>query len=185
MGQNIKPPLVLAVLMMVVVACLSFVFDVTEEPIRLQAEMAQAAAMQRLLYAEVYDELSVSPYDIADSTVTAAWQALDGNEVVGYIIAASPRGFGGRIDMLVAINTQGLLEGVEVVRHTETPGLGTPIQTEAFTVQYVGQAGPFTVTRSSAPGQYEIQALTSATASTVGVTNGVNDAVEYFRQHLQ
>ena len=53
------------------------------------------------------------------------WRArLDGQPVALIIETATTDGYAGRIAMVVAINTNGLLSGVRVTTHKETPGLG-------------------------------------------------------------
>ena len=53
------------------------------------------------------------------------WRArLDGQPVALIIETATTDGYAGRIAMVVAINTNGLLSGVRVTAHKETPGLG-------------------------------------------------------------
>lgn len=53
------------------------------------------------------------------------WRARKGGEPVALIVeTAASDGYAGRIAMVVAINTNGLLSGVRVTAHKETPGLG-------------------------------------------------------------
>ena len=53
------------------------------------------------------------------------WRARLGNQPVALIVeTATTDGYAGRIAMVVAINTNGLLSGVRVTAHKETPGLG-------------------------------------------------------------
>lgn len=53
------------------------------------------------------------------------WRARKGNEPVALIVeTAATDGYAGRIAMVVAIGTNGMLSGVRVTAHKETPGLG-------------------------------------------------------------
>lgn len=53
------------------------------------------------------------------------WRARKGGEPVALIVeTAASDGYAGRIAMVVAINNNGLLSGVRVTAHKETPGLG-------------------------------------------------------------
>ncbi|HQZ01958.1 MAG TPA: RnfABCDGE type electron transport complex subunit G [Thauera sp.] len=53
------------------------------------------------------------------------WRARRAGQPVALIVeTAATDGYAGRIAMVVAINTNGLLSGVRVTAHKETPGLG-------------------------------------------------------------
>ena len=53
------------------------------------------------------------------------WRARLGGQPAALIVeTATTDGYAGRIAMVVAINTNGLLSGVRVTAHKETPGLG-------------------------------------------------------------
>ena len=53
------------------------------------------------------------------------WRARKGGEPVALVVeGAATDGYAGRIALIVAVNTNGLLSGVRVTQHKETPGLG-------------------------------------------------------------
>ncbi len=53
------------------------------------------------------------------------WRARKGGEPVALVVeGAATDGYAGRIALVVAVNTNGLLSGVRVTQHKETPGLG-------------------------------------------------------------
>lgn len=168
MKEILKPCLTVFMIMVVTSAAVSLVFALTEEPIAEQARLAQAAAMNRLLVADTFEELSEGNF----------WRATANAQTVGYIVEISSRGFAGPINMLVAVDTTGVVAGVEVVSHGETPGLGTPITEAWFTSQFEASYGPFIFTRSTPINYTEIPVLTGATVSTSAVIAGVNEAVE-------
>lgn len=58
-----------------------------------------------------------------------AYRARKNNQPIAIIIkATASNGYNGAIEMLVAINWNGSLSGVRVVKHKETPGLGDDIE---------------------------------------------------------
>ena len=168
MKEIFKPSLIVFLVLAVASASITIVFGLTEEPIAEQARLAQEAAMNRLITADTFEELEEDLF----------WRATSNSETVGYIVSISPRGFGGPIGMLVAVDTSGVVAGVEVVSHSETPGLGTPITEVWFTSQFEASYGPFVFTRSNPATYTEIPAITGASVSTNGVINGVNEAIE-------
>ena len=46
----------------------------------------------------------------------------------------------GRIEILVGVDTAGVVTGVEIVKHAETPGLGSKIATPVFKGQFIGKS---------------------------------------------
>jgi len=62
------------------------------------------------------------------STVYVAKQQNAISAMIFSVIA--PKGYSGKIKMLVGINIDGTLAGVRIVSHKETPGLGDAMETE-------------------------------------------------------
>ena len=72
---------------------------------------------------EISDETHLRDPD----PVTVYRTRMDGKPVAALMIVTAPDGYNGDIRMLVGINNEGLLLGVRIVAHKETPGLGDPI----------------------------------------------------------
>ncbi len=62
----------------------------------------------------------------------------------------------------------------------ETPGLGALAYEEWFTNQYQNKTAPLEVVKRPAEADNEISAITASTITSNGVTNGVNEASEFF-----
>ena len=96
----------------------------------------------------------------------------------GYVVEVNPAGFGGTITMMVGILPDGTVNGVSVVSHTETAGLGSVAAAntaagESFRQQFVGQSGQLAVDKDGGT----IDSITSATITSRAVTAGVNAAL--------
>ena len=81
--------------------------------------------------------------------------------------------------MMVGI-TDGKVQGISIISHTETPGLGAVAAAknakgEAFRSQFEGVSGVLAVNKDGG----EIDAITSATITSRAVVAGVNAALEY------
>lgn len=99
------------------------------------------------------------------------------SEKIGYIITTRPEGYGGGIDVIVGFTLDGKITGMRVGDHQETPGLGAKVTTEDFYTQYedLSANGQISVKKDAvAEGENAVQAITSATITTVAVTDGVN-----------
>lgn len=96
----------------------------------------------------------------------------------GYAVEVAPQGFKGTITMMVGVDLQGNVQGISVISHTETAGLGAicgadSSDGEAFRGQFVGTNGDLAVTKDGGT----VDAITNATITSRAVTEGVNAAV--------
>ena len=123
-------------------------------------------AMNAVLPADSYDEVE---YTGGVATVDAVYKAGD----AGYVVQVAPSGFGGVLDVMVGVNTDGTCSGVSIISHSETSGLGANATKEDFRAQFVGKAN-VAVTKDGG----DIAALTGATITSRAVCDGVNAAIE-------
>ena len=98
---------------------------------------------------------------------------------VGYAVEVTPGGFDNTITMMVGVDKEGNVLGIDIISHTETAGLGavadaaTPAGV-SFREQFAGKAGSVSVTKDGG----EIEAITGATITSRAVCAGVNAALE-------
>jgi electron transport complex protein RnfG len=183
----LKPMIALVAVTLVASFFLGLVFTITEEPIRIQKENAEKQAIANIVKGTDRTELlDVEAFASgADTTISKITKCFDsGGAVLGYVFSVAPKGYGGSIDMMVGISggAVGTVEGVEIIKHAETPGLGANADTPEFSAQYIGKTGgsALSVTKVSPPGENEIEAIASATITTVAVTDGVNEALTFY-----
>lgn len=98
----------------------------------------------------------------------------------GYAVKVQTGGFGGTITMMVGVDKEGKVLGVDIISHAETASLGDVAASknakgQAFRAQYVGKSGTLAVNKDGG----EIDAITSATITSRAVTSGVNTALEF------
>ena len=101
------------------------------------------------------------------------------DETVGYVFTSGAKGYGGTVLVMVGIDTEGTVTGIEILSHAETPGLGANATKESFKERFVGKSGELTVDKNSNDGQ-NIQAITAATITSKAVTSAVNAAIAEF-----
>lgn len=179
----IKPAVFLLLVAVISASILGVTYTMTEGPIREQRARAETAAVVDLLPETYFTEAVY--LDIYNSSLTRVMTSFNADgEIIGYVFAASPVGYSGAINMLVAVSPHGIVEGVRVIRHTETPGLGANITQDWFLNQFPGRSGFLSSSRSAA-GADEIQIIASATISVEAVLRGVNDATEYFHEFVR
>lgn len=91
--------------------------------------------------------------------------------------ATSEKGYGGEVTILAGIESTGILRAVRVLRHRETPGLGSKLADEAFLHQFPGRAADAFPLRVRQDGG-DIDALTAATISSRAFLEALNRAME-------
>jgi electron transport complex protein RnfG len=168
-----KPAAVLFLVTLVAAAIIGGTYAVTEEPIRTQRAHAELAAIMALLPAAY--EIEYIDIDAPGSSLTRLASAFDQNDnLLGYVFSALPAGYSGRIHMLVALNPQGVVQGVRILNHTETPGLGANVTQDWFLGAFAG--------RTSVVQIGDLPVIASSTVSINAVLRGVNDAIAYFSE---
>jgi len=105
-------------------------------------------------------------------------------EVVGYTVKTGPTsGYSGEVQVLTGISTDGIITGITIIKHNETPGLGA-LATGEWNDQYTGKsaAEELVVVKGTAKeGSNEIQAITGSTITSKAVTEGVNTSIQVYQ----
>lgn len=116
---------------------------------------------------------------IDEGIVKGVFEGVDKDKnIVGYCVKVYPIGYGGTISMVVGVNTNGEVTGVDIVSMSETPGLGAKASDEGFVGQYTGKMSQIKVIKSGTPNENEISAISGATVTSKAVTQGVNAALD-------
>ncbi len=115
-----------------------------------------------------------------DSAVSAADAS---GQIIGYVInVTTHEGYGGDIAISMGMDSQGTLKGIEILKISETAGLGMKAKESAFKDQFKDKAvKQFAYTKTGAKSDFEIDAISGATITTKAVTNAVNAGIVYFQ----
>ncbi|MCL2442212.1 MAG: RnfABCDGE type electron transport complex subunit G [Treponema sp.] len=183
MKYILKPAFFLFFTAVIVVAFLSVVYALTKDPIERQKERTREVVKKAVFpNASDFKEISINK----TGSINAVFECYEGNNMIGYIVELSPKGYSDNIDIMVGIALPDeKISGMRVMRHSETPGLGALAVKEEFYRRYDNlPLKPLVVVRSS-PGENEIQAITSATITTRAITNAVNEAIEWVKRRIE
>ncbi|MGB4275043.1 MAG: RnfABCDGE type electron transport complex subunit G, partial [Bacillota bacterium] len=99
-------------------------------------------------------------------------------EQKGFVFLCLPSGYGGVIETAVGISSDGNVKGVSIIRHSETPGLGSQITGSGFLERFLEISVGTDVKVTQDGGG--IDSVTGATVSSRAVANAVNQALEVF-----
>lgn len=162
---------------LVVAVLLGGTNELTKEPIaQLQAQKADEAKLQVCPDAVSFDgqeqtEVPVEFYRGFDEK---------GN-LTGYAIPSSHKGYGGEIEIMVGISTQGEITGVNILSINETPGLGMNAKKESFTNQFLTSVPENGFTAKGDASKQKVDALTGATITSEAVSQAVNKAINVYK----
>jgi len=169
----------------------------TEERIQEAAARAEASALFEIIPESQHDndllndrvQLPASERLATPGPVTV-WVAREGGEPTGFIMpVVAPDGYSGAIRLLVGIDLQGVVLGVRVVNHRETPGLGDRIETKksdwiySFEGRSLDNPEPRNWNVKKNGGVFD--QFTGATITPRAVVKAVQKSLIYFRQNRQ
>ncbi|NLJ98987.1 MAG: RnfABCDGE type electron transport complex subunit G [Tissierellia bacterium] len=189
MKETIKLGLTLFLITAISASILAFSNKVTSVRIAEADKIAdQAAKTEVLPDGEKFEELEEGKAkEIVDenSKITEIFEGYKGDELVGYTIKIKTNGYGGEIEFMTGISTEGKITGIKVLNHGETPGLGANATKAYFTDSFKNKPVDKEVAAEKDPtGDNEVQAITSATVTTDAVVEGVNIAREAYNSKL-
>lgn len=95
--------------------------------------------------------------------------------------ATSEKGYSGKIELMVGLDPYGVIKKIEVLSHSETPGLGSKITDQAFLSQFIGktlESEEFKVKKDGGT----IDAISGATISSRAFCDAVTQAIDAFKQ---
>ena len=196
MKNIIKNTLILTAITLVAGVLLGLVYEITKEPIALAKEAAKTEAYQQVMSdadaVEGLDLIVEAIKEVEDTvessgcTINEVVEAKANGETVGFVVTTTTsEGYGGEIQISVGILTDGTVNGVAILSIGETAGLGMKATEEEFYGQYAGKNVEFfTVTKTEASSDNEIDALSGATITSNAMTKAVNSAVVYYKHAL-
>lgn len=158
---------------LVVALLLGAVNQITKPKIDAIQRAKQEAAMAQVLPADEY-----VPWEgELPARVNAIYLANSGGTGIGWVAETSTSGSQGIIEMMVGIGMDGKVTGISVIKHSETPNIGTKVVADQTVLdRFIGMSqenGEITVNS----GSNRFDAVSGATFSSRGVVDGVNAAL--------
>lgn len=170
MKDKIKPTLVLTLICVIASLILVAAFEITKDRIAAQQQEKFKSSVEALFGECEYKLLddNFGADEIESIAVTE-----DGK--TAFQICADGYSKGG-IEILVGIDENGKVCGIEFVSLGETPGLGTKVRDNSdFRKQFIGADST----------DYSFDAITGATYSSKGMKNAVDTAIQVFNNNKE
>lgn len=153
-------------------------YSVTKPLIAVQQEKEQKQALEKVIEsADDYKKKIIDdkPY----------YEAYKDNKLIGYAIFADGDGYSGKIEMLVGIDTEGVVGGIEILSQSETPGLGARCCEIKRGEKFPWFLKQFKHKKASELSLKNIEALTGATITTEAIIDGVKEEAAEFLKGIK
>lgn len=174
--EFIKTGVILFLITALSAALLAFVNSKTAPLIEKNSLEKEQNAMKSVMPdAKEFEEAEI-PDGVHD--VNKAFMAYGENkELLGACVVTETTGYDKGIQTVTGVSTDLKVTGIEIIAMNETPGLGANASDESFRDQYKDKSGNIGVSKTAADDK-NIQAISGATKTSNGVTNGVNTALK-------
>lgn len=181
MKEILRLCFVLTIIAAISAGVLAFVDQKTEEPIANALKAEEMAAVESVL-PPFDNEADKDTVSVGDETQSYKFYRgrMEGEIVGAAFTVIAPNGYSGDIKVMVGVDTAGLVQGIVILDHRETPGLGAKIETAGFRDQYRGRSLEDPETWDVLKDGGTFKQITGATISSRAVTHCVARALEFF-----
>jgi electron transport complex protein RnfG len=156
---------------------LGFIYGLTKPAIDKVEENKNIKAINEVLKTDVAIATTESVV-IEDLTYNLAYDA-EGNFIGAAVKTYSKNGFGGKIELMVGMLANGVINKVSVLSQAETPGLGANMVNEKWKSQFDGKDPKNFILKVKKDGG-DVDAITAATISSRAVSEAVKRAADGF-----
>ena len=187
-----RSALALGLIAVIGTVVLAGVNQLTRQRIADQEERAALELLSQVVSPDRYDNpLHLDRVSVASGLgpITVYRARMAGEPVALVMKLATQKGYNGRIELLVGINTDGTLSGVRVTAHRETPGLGDDIELQksdwilGFNGRSLGDPPREEWAVKKDGGVFD--QFTGATITPRAVVDAVRGALEYHANHRE
>ena len=190
MKELFKLTVVLTIICSLAATALALVYTITKEPIAYQQRLKKLKAI-KAVQPDYDNEPDKQFVDIqagesaeGEENLTRFYITTKEGTPTGVVFMVSAVGYGGPIDLMVGLNPEGSITGVQVLRHTETPGLGAKITEEKFLKQFIAKNVQDTNWALKKEGG-DIDQISGATISPQAVVKALNRGLIFFSDHTE
>lgn len=164
MSESAKMIVVLVTVCVISAFTLSLVYGQTKPMI----DDNKKAALEQALLRVHPDASSVEELAVEEGMLKNGFKLMDADGGhVGYGLLIEFQGFNGPIKAVYGVDEDFRITGLEIVEHTDTPGLGSKIAEEDFRSRFTG----------ATKDDFEVDAITGATISSKAVVESVKETL--------
>lgn len=176
MKDILKITLPLVVIFVVAGVIMSVTYQHTY-PVRFQAEKKEKEEALKEMAPDALDPIKPAGNWTVNNKSYEYYAATSNRKPVAYIAETAGKGYSSFIKMLVSLGPDLKIRDIKILGHEETPGLGDQVEDKSFLDQFKGKTlAQIVLVKKDT--KENIQAISGATYSSRGVTNGVKDAAQ-------
>jgi electron transport complex protein RnfG len=166
-------------------ALLAFVSQKTAAPIARAELEEKMSAVRKVLPAfdNQPDKDVITLADAKGRQIEVYRGRKDGNIVGAAFEVVAPDGYSGDISFIVGVDRDGVVQGIEILKHLETPGLGAKIVTHDFRDQFKDKSLTDPETWAVTKDGGTIVPITGATISSRAVTKALHGGLVFFKDN--
>jgi len=158
---------------------LAGVYKLTKEPIAMVQKQKQENAIKQVV--PEFDEIKENTITLSTGEQLVCFDAFNGDEKVGTAVKTfTNKGYSGLVELMVGFLPDGSIKNVEVLKQTETPGLGTKMTQQAFKGQFDGK-NPLQFRIRVKKDGGDVDAITAATISSRAFCDAAERAYEAYK----
>ncbi|NLY53375.1 MAG: FMN-binding protein [Firmicutes bacterium] len=173
MGETAKLGAILGLVCAIAGASLALVHAVTSDIIIARQEAELISRLQELVpEAEQFETIEPEEGVIL-------YLGKKGSDTVGAVLEGKATGYGGPMRILVSVDADNRINGVSVIEHGETIGIGTRALEPGWLQQFIGLAHDEQLVAGK-----NVDIITGATVSSRAVMSGVAHALELYQTHV-
>ena len=182
----------LAVIAAICTALVAFTYQLTDERIAANEQAWLEQSLQPALAGLFFDsgvsesKLTIpAPHELPGSEDAVIYRVYSADDPVAALFVVSARdGYAGAIRLLVGVDVDGALTGVEVLAHRETPGLGDRVESSKsdWVKQFDGRSlgDPVVTSWKIRRDGGEFDQLTGASVTPRAIVKAIRETLEYF-----
>ena len=190
--DSLRAVLVVATIAVCAAGLISASHEISAERIERNIAERLMRSLNEVLDPSLYDnDLAATQVRVIDpdllgtpNPVQVFLATRDGQPAAAIFAAVAPRGYNGPISLLVGVDATGVVQGVRVTAHRETPGLGDRIEISVSDwitgFDATNLADPPLERWAVAPDGGRFDAFTGATVTPRAVVRAVRDVLIYF-----
>jgi electron transport complex protein RnfG len=183
MKATLKLILTLTVICAVAGVLLAMTYAVTLKPVR-EARTAERLAALSTVLPEYDNNPDTAVCDVEQDGIPWRFHVARNHGVYAGTAfeTRSVKGYGGDIVLMVGVDADGKVHGIEILEQKETPGLGAKIKDDAFKQGFAGRPVKRTAWRVRKD-QGDIDQITAATISSRAVVEAVGSGLAVYAAH--
>jgi electron transport complex protein RnfG len=180
----------LAAIAAICTALVAVTFNLTDERIDKNAQAWLEQSLLPVLAGVSFNSgigenrLTISaPHDLPGNDDAMIYRVYaDDSAAAALFVVRARDGYSGPIRLLIGIDVSGIVTGLSVLEHRETPGLGDGIESRSWQEQFVGKSlgNPAAAGWNIKGDGGEFDALTGASVTPRAVVKAVRETLDYY-----